>query len=119
MDERSDALFLSAITAAEVCNGISKLKRNGSTRKAAQPTDWPDVVVHPHGDLVIPFDIAAARLAGALMDGEHATGHSPGIADLTIAAAAGSRDLTAITRNLRQFAPLVVRVINLFESLPD
>ena len=74
MDERSDALFFFAITAAEVCNGISRLKRNGAANKAAQLTDWLDVVVHPYGDRVIPFDIAAARLTGALIRG---TCHRP------------------------------------------
>ena len=119
MDERSDSLFLSAITVAEVCNGISKLRRNGATRKAGQLTDWLDFMVHLYGDRVLPFDIAVARLAGALMDEARATGHSPGFADLAIAATAGSRDLTVLTRNLRHFAPLDVRAINPFESLPD
>ena len=74
MDERSDALFLSATTVAEVRDGISRLRRNGATNKAAQLTDWLDVVVHPYGDRVIPFDIAAARLTGALIRG---TCHRP------------------------------------------
>ncbi len=118
MDERSDALFLSAVTVAEVCNGISKLERNGATTKAAQLTDWLDIVIHLYGDRVIPFDVAAARLAGTLMDRAHATGQSPGFADLAIAATAGSCDLTVLTRNVRHFMPLDVRAINPFESLP-
>lgn len=78
-DWRSDAPCTSATTMAEVCNGISGLGRNRATRKAAQPTGWLDVVVRPYGDRVIPIDIAAARLAGALMDEARATGHSPQI----------------------------------------
>ncbi len=118
MDERSDALFLSTVTVAEVCNGISRLERNGATTRAAQLTDWLDTVVHLYGDRVIPFDIAAARLAGTLMDRAYAMGQSPGFADLAIAATAGSRDLTVLTRNERHFAPLDVHAINPFESLP-
>ena len=119
MDERSDALFFFAITAAEVCNGISRLKRNGAANKAAQLAGWLDVAIHFFGDRATPFDIAAARLAGVHMDLVHATVHSPGSADLSIAATAGSRDLTEITRNLRHFVPLDAQAIKPFESLPD
>ena len=75
MDERSDALFLSAVTVAEICNGIARLERNGAATKAAQLTDWLDIVVHLYVDRVIPFDIAAARMAGTLMDRACAMGH--------------------------------------------
>ena len=118
MDEHSNALFLSAVTVAEVCNGISRMERNGATTRAAQLTDWLDIVVLLYGDRVIPFDVAAARHAGTLMDRAHATGQSPGFADLAIAATAASRGLTVLTRNVRHFVPLDVRAINPFESLP-
>ncbi len=118
MDERSDALFLSAVTVAEICNGIARLERNGATARAARLTGWLDIVVHLYVDRVIPFDITAARMAGTLMDRACATGHSPGFADIAIAATASSRGLTVLTRNLRHFEPLDVRSINPFDSLP-
>ena len=119
MDTRSDALFLSAITVAEIHHGIARLKRTGAAERAARLAEWLDLVLHLYGDRVIPFDIDAARVAGPLMDKARATGQSPGFADLAIAATAASRNLTVLTRNLRHFAPLDVRAANPFEALPD
>ena len=118
MDARSDALFLSTVTVAEVSDGIAKLKRTGATARAAFLGEWLDLVIHLYGDRVIPFDIAAARAAGELMDKARAKGHSPGFADLAIGATAVSRDLTVMTRNVRHFAPLDIHAINPFDSLP-
>lgn len=119
LDARSDELFLSTITVAEVSDGIAKLKRSGSLARADRLDDWLDVVLHLYGDRVMPFDIPAARLAGLLMDQARATGQAPGFADLAIAATAGVHDLTVLTRNVRHFAPLDIPAIDPFESLPD
>ena len=119
MDARSDALFLSAVTVAEIHHGIARLKRTGAAERAARLHDWLDLVLHLYGDRVIPFDIDAARAAGPLMDKARATGQSPGFADLAIAATAGSRNLTVLTRNLRHFVPLNISAIDPFEALPE
>ena len=119
MDARSDALFLSAITVAEIHHGIARLKRTGAAAKVARLADWLDLVLHLYGDRVIPFDIDTARVAGPLMDKARATGQSPGFADLAIAATAVSRNLTVLTRNLRHFVPLDVRAADPFKALHD
>ena len=119
MDARSDGLFLSMIAVAEIRHGIARLERTGAADRAARLGDWLELVLHLYGDRVIPFDIAAANVAGSLMDKARATGRSPGFADLAIAATAGSRNLTVLTRNLRHFAPLDIPAANPFESLPD
>ncbi len=119
MAARSDALFLSTVTVAEIRHGIARLHRTGATERAARLGDWLDLVLHLYGDRAIPFDIAAANAAGPLMDRARATGHSPGFADLAIAATAASRNLTLLTRNLRHFAPLEIRAVNPFETLPE
>ncbi len=118
MDARSDALFLSTVTVAEVCDGIAKLKRTGATGKAVMIREWLDLVLHLYSDRILPFDIAAAHEAGVLMDRARAIGQSPGFADLAIGATAASRDFTVLTRNIRHFAPLGIPVINPFEALP-
>ena len=119
MDARSDALFLSTITVAEIRHGIAKLERTGAADRAARLGDWLELVLHLYGDRVIPFDIEAANVAGPLMDKARAKGQSPGFADLAIAATARSRNLKVLTRNLRHFTPLDVRAVNPFEGLPD
>ena len=118
MDARSPALFLSAVTVAEISDGIAKLKRTGSAAKAARLDDWLELVLHLYGDRVLPFDVSAARLAGEAMDAARASGRMPGFADIAIAATAASRGLTVLTRNLRHFAPLGARAIDPFDTLP-
>ena len=119
LDARSDQLFLSTITVAEIEDGIARLRRSGGLARAGRLEDWLDVVLHLYGDRVMSFDIPAARLAGLLMDRARAMGQAPGFADLAIAATAGVHDLAVLTRNLRHFAPLGIPAINPFESLPD
>jgi len=118
MGANSDALFLSTVSVAEVSAGIAKLRRTGAMTRAARLGDWLDLVLHLYAGRVIVFDIDAARLAGALMDKARTTGHSPGFADLAIAATAGSRHLTVLTRNLRHFRPLDIPAADPFDRLP-
>ena len=103
---------------AEVCDGIAKVERTGAAGRAARLGDWLDLVLHLYGDRLLPFDVAAARIAGRLLDRARASGLSPGFADVAIAATARSRELTVLTRNVRDFAPLGARVVNPFEILP-
>lgn len=119
LDARSDELFLSTVTVAEICDGVAKLRRSGGLVRADRLDDWLDVVLHLYGDRVLSFDIPAARLAGVLMDRARAAGQAPGFADLAIAATASVRDLAVLTRNVRHFAPLGVSAIDPFDSLPD
>lgn len=119
MEARSRALFLSTVTVAELAGGIAKLKRAGSVSRAARLGEWLDLVLHLYGGRVLPFDVPAARLAGQLMDKARAAGHTPGFADIAIAATAASRRLTVLTRNMRHFAPLGVPTTDPFDTLPD
>jgi predicted nucleic acid-binding protein len=118
MDRHSGDLFLSTVTVAEVCNGITKLKRTGAASRATTIESWLELTLHIYGDRVLSFDIAAARLAGRLMDKAREAGHSPGFADIAIAATAESQGLTILTRNLRHFAPLGIAAIDPFQTLP-
>ena len=118
IDTHSDALFLSAVTVAEVSGGIAKMKRTGSASRTAGLRDWLEVVLHLYGERVLPFDVSAARLAGELTDKARAAGHTAGFADVAIAATAGSHGLTILTRNLRHFTPLGIQAVDPFETLP-
>ena len=118
MDLHSDVLFLSAVTVAEISDGIAKLKRTGSASRAAILGDWLELVLHLYGERVLPFDVSAARLAGELTDKARKAGHSPGFADVAIAATAGCHGMTILTRNLRHFTPLDIPTIDPFVTLP-
>ena len=118
MDAHSDDLFISAVTVAEICDAIAKLQRTGSAARAKRLEDWLELVLHLYAERALPFDIAAARVAGALTDRAHAAGHTPGFADVAVAATAANSNLVVPTRNLRHFGPLQVRAHDPFEGLP-
>jgi toxin FitB len=119
LDRRSDDLFLSVITATEIRAGIAKATREGATHKAANLHAWWDAVEHLYGDRILPFDLKAATIAGALSDEAAAKGLHPGFADIAVAAIAEAHTLVVLTRNLRHFQPICDRVIDPFETLPE
>jgi hypothetical protein len=118
MDRHSAALFLSAVTVAEIEAGIAKSRREGAARKSADLAAWLETVLHLYGERVLAFDAPTARIAGAMADRARGQGHAPGFADIIIAATAQHHGLTILSRNLRHFAPLGVTVIDPFTTLP-
>ena len=119
MDRNSDRLFLSTITVAEIADGIAKARREGARRKATALAGWLEAVLHLYGNRILPFDVAAARVAGVLSDRARSKGQSPGFPDLAIAATAATHELTVLTGNLRHFTPLGVQAHNPFDVLPE
>jgi toxin FitB len=109
---RTEALYLSTISAAEIEGGIAKLRRTGSGRRADNLRQWFDRILTDYADRLLTFDLAAAKIAGMLGDSAHADGRYPGFADVAIAAIARSRDLVIVTLNLRHFVPLGVDTLN-------
>jgi predicted nucleic acid-binding protein len=118
MDSHSPDLFLSAVTIAEITNGIAKAKREGARRKASDLSAWLRTVLHLYGDRVLPFDSPTAEIAGVLADLARGRGHSPGFADIAIAATARRHDLMILSGNERHFAPMDVAVLDPFQKLP-
>ncbi len=118
MDLHSAILFLSALTVAEIEDGIAKAKREGATRKAADLALWLDAVIHLYVDRILAFDIETARIAGGLSDRARGQGQAPGFGDILIGATALRHDLIILSRNVRHFAPLGLPVHDPFATLP-
>ena len=119
MDRHSLDLFLSAVSIAEIADGIAKVRRDGARRKAANLSDWLRTLLHLYGDRVLTFDSETAEIAGTLSDLARGRGHAPGFADIAIAATARRHDLTILSRNARHFVAMDVTVINPLEALPS
>jgi predicted nucleic acid-binding protein len=118
MDQHSDDLYLSAISIAEIADGIAKLKREGARRKAGDLSAWLQTLRHLYDERILPFDAAAAEIAGALSDLARGRGHAPGLADVIIAATAKRHGLVILSRNQRHLRPMGTPVIDPFEQLP-
>jgi len=115
---RSDDLWLSAITAAEIEDGITKAGRTGATKKAENLAEWWGEVRHYYADRILPLDLETAQETGRLMDRARAAGIVPGFEDVAIAATGKVNGLIVLTRNVKDFDPLGVRFHNPFDALP-
>jgi toxin FitB len=113
---RTEALYLSTISAAEIEAGIAKLRRTGSVRRADNLRHWFDSILDDYADRLLSFDLVAARIAGPLGDAAQAAGRHPGFYDIAIAAIANARELVVLTSNLRHFQPLGVEALNPFDA---
>lgn len=118
MDNHSAQLYISAVTVAEIEDGIAKARREGATRKAADLAAWLETLLHLYGERIFAFDTATTRYAGALSDRARGQGQAPGFADIIIAATALQHGLTILSQNLKHFAPLGVHVLDPFAALP-
>ncbi len=58
------------------------------------------------------------EIAGGLADLARGRGHSPGFADIAIAATARRHDLTILSRDERHFGPMDAAIVDPFQELP-
>ena len=106
------------MSVAEVESGIFKATRQQEALRSGRLRSWLDNVVDLFAARILPLDVSVARVLGVLIDGCRASGSTPSFADLVIAATAKAHDYTLLSRNIRHFQILPVRVVNPFESLP-
>lgn len=107
VDEAS--LRLSAVTIGELQAGVEITRENAPT-KAAEIERWIDDLLQSIG--ILPMDAACFSEWARLLHGR-AKALSE---DAMIAATARVHGLVVVTRNLRDFAPLSVEVLNPFEA---
>lgn len=114
--ERSERLYITTATVAEIEAGIARAGRIGATTKAVRLRRWLAAVEHLYSGRILPFGIEEARQAGAILD--RARARDPGFEDIAIAATAAAWGFTVLTANERHFAPLGVAVVNPLKELP-
>jgi predicted nucleic acid-binding protein len=104
-----DDLHLAAVTIGELQAGV-ELTRDQDPLTAAAIEAWIELVADSYN--VLPMDAATFRTWARLMHGKSDTL----IEDAMIAATAIVHNLTVVTRNIRDFTRLGVRLVNPFES---
>lgn len=105
-------LFLSAVTIAEIQAGV-ELTRDQDETKAAEIEAWLDLVSGAYN--VLPMDAVTFRAWAKLMHRRSDTVYE----DAMIAATALVHNLTVVTRNVGDFKPFGVNVLNPFKSVPE
>jgi predicted nucleic acid-binding protein len=111
--QRTTDLFLSVISVGEIERGIAR-QRVTDPGFAGALAAWLDRVLALYGERVLPFDLPTARRWGAL-----SANLGNDSADLMIAATALERGLTVVTRNVSDFAPTGVAVLDPFNRRPS
>ena len=115
LDEQpTRALFVTAVTEAEVLTGIAILPEGRRKRILA------DAAARAFGGLlsgrVLPFDSAAAQTYSVIAAARRAAGRPISQSDGQIAAIARSRDMAIATRNVRDFEDMGIDLIDPWTS---
>jgi hypothetical protein len=108
----SQDLFVSVVTIGEIERGIERqrqLDRSFAERLAV----WVDTVLRTYEGRILPVDVAVARRWGRLSQQIGNKG-----LDLAVAATALEHGLTVVTRNVSDFEPTGVSVLDPFSSPP-
>ncbi len=106
--QRTIDLFISVVSIGEIERGIAR-QRAADADFAGALARWLDQVLALYGERILPFDLQSARRWGrlsALLGNESA--------DLMIAATALEHGLTVVTRNVSDFEPTGVAVLDPF-----
>lgn len=111
-DQEAKSLYLSVVTIGEIRQGIEQL-RPRDRRQASALDRWLNGLVQFHEDRLLYVDGAVAEEWGRL----RAAAASP-VIDTFLAATARVHKLTMVTRNVRDFAKLRVRLLNPFATTP-
>lgn len=102
-------LYLSAVTIGEIELGIER-QRTVNPSFATDLSTWLEATVRAYAERILSLDVAVARRWGRLA----ARITNKGL-DLAIAATALEHGLTVATRNVSDFAPTGVAVLNPFD----
>ena len=118
MDAQSALLSLSAVTVAEIEDGIAKLRREGATRKSANLTAWLETVLHLYGDRILPPRYADGADCRCPVGPGARTRPCAGIGRLRHCRDGATPWAYNPARNVRHFAPLGVPALDPFAALP-
>lgn len=100
------ALHLSVLTLGEIAKGAVSLERRDAMRGAAL-SRWLEGLRHQYADRIIAVDDQIAEAWGRL-----ASRRSIPVIDALLAATALVRNMTLVTRNIRDVADVGVEVLN-------
>ncbi len=103
-------LHFSAIGEAELRFGVSILP--AGRRRDALASAIEAILREDFEDRVLAFDSRAAREYAAITAARRTAGRPVAPADCQIAAIARSQDLTIATRNVRDFADMVIELVD-------
>lgn len=109
LKQQDEQLYVSVVTLGEIERSIEK-QRKPEPDFAAELATWLENLTRLYADRLLPVSPGIARRGGRLAAQVGRDG-----VDLVIAATAQALGLTLVTRNIEQFEPLGVPLINPFK----
>ena len=111
-----EAVFLSVVTIGELHRGIQKLPDSSRKKKLAS---WLTAgLLVRFGDRILPLDTPVMMTWGSLVARIEAAGRKIPAMDSLLAATAAHHGLPLATRNVRDFKPAGISVVNPWEGAP-
>ncbi len=108
-----DDLYISVIAIGEIANGIELLD-DGRRKRTLQ--SWLQTLKRDYADHLLPVDLEAAHIWGELTATAQKRGRVVSTGDGLIAATARRHGLHVMTRNIADFEPTGVMLINPWEG---
>ena len=105
----SEDLFVSVLSIGEIAKGIAVLKES-KNRRALQ--SWLQTLERQYADRLLPIDLETSRIWGELTTAAQKMGRTIPATDGLIAATARRHGLHIMTRNIGDFEPAGVLVLN-------
>ncbi len=108
-----ERLNIAALSLGEIQKGVTKLKTG---RKQQQIQEWLDQDLRPRfSERILAIDEDVSLEWGVLLGTAENQGRPQPVIDSLIAAIAVVHNLTLVTRNVRDFETMPVRVLNPWE----
>ena len=106
----AQAVWTTSITVLEVRTGLESLE--AGERRTALERAFEMLLRDDLGERVLPFDVPAANLAGAIAADRRRTGRTVEVRDIQIAGIVMARHATLATRNQRHFEGYGLALVN-------
>jgi len=107
-----NSIFLSVITIGEITKGIELLKESQRKRDLQS---WLQTIEYYYSDRILAIDLEIVRIWGEITAVAHKKGKVIAASDGLIAATALRHGLHVVTRNVADFEPCGVLLINPWE----
>ena len=106
-------LFVSVVSIGEIVKGIALLRESRNKRSLQS---WLQTVERDYADQVLPIDLETSHIWGELTAAAQQAGRPVSASDGLIAATARRHGLHVMTRNVADFKPTGVLLLNPWED---